>query len=37
MDRLRALQDEQAGAERKVREKSLARALRARVREKGRR
>jgi ribosome biogenesis GTPase / thiamine phosphate phosphatase len=37
MDRLRALQDERARAERKGRDKSLARALRARLREKGRR
>jgi ribosome biogenesis GTPase len=36
MDRLRALQDERARAERKGRDKSAQRALRSRLREKGR-
>ena len=36
MDRLRALQDERARAERKGRDKSDQRALRSRLREKGR-
>ena len=36
MDRLRALQDERGRAERKGRDKSAQRALRARLREKGR-
>jgi hypothetical protein len=37
MERLRALQDERARAVRKSRDKSDVRAVRARLREKGRR